>query len=210
MVKLYSLKSACVIALAVMANVAVGQNIKVTSHGNPVSNGDVIELPYELEDFSEYGEGMANYTWNPHLEASTTEGSVAISVAVSADDKANGVSICWPTQCVMVNPGSTVTANGTIDTTPADLQTHREVFTYSLNDVPTEEGNIKVEVTSDTETIGFTIKCLLKDANGVGENLADDNAVSEYYTIQGIRVAEPQKGQLYIERKGQKVVKRIF
>lgn len=33
---------------------------------------------------------------------------------------------------------------------------------------------------------------------------------SEYYTIQGIRVAEPQKGQIYIERKGSKISKRIF
>ena len=33
---------------------------------------------------------------------------------------------------------------------------------------------------------------------------------SEFYTIHGLRVAEPQKGQLYIERKGSKVSKRIF
>ncbi|MDE6478957.1 MAG: hypothetical protein K2L45_01705 [Muribaculaceae bacterium] len=33
---------------------------------------------------------------------------------------------------------------------------------------------------------------------------------SEFYTIQGMRVAEPQKGQIYIERKGSKVTKRIF
>nr|MDE5794045.1 hypothetical protein [Muribaculaceae bacterium] len=33
---------------------------------------------------------------------------------------------------------------------------------------------------------------------------------SEFYTIQGVRVAEPQKGQIYIERKGSKVSKRIF
>lgn len=33
---------------------------------------------------------------------------------------------------------------------------------------------------------------------------------SEFYTIQGMRVAEPQKGQIYIERKGSKVSKRIF
>ncbi len=33
---------------------------------------------------------------------------------------------------------------------------------------------------------------------------------SEYYTIQGLRVADPQKGQIYIERKGSKVTKRIF
>ncbi|MDE6379947.1 MAG: hypothetical protein K2L11_05700 [Muribaculaceae bacterium] len=33
---------------------------------------------------------------------------------------------------------------------------------------------------------------------------------AEYFTIQGLRVAEPQKGQLVIERKGDKVAKRIF
>lgn len=33
---------------------------------------------------------------------------------------------------------------------------------------------------------------------------------SEFYTIQGMRVAEPQKGQIYIERKGSKISKRVF
>lgn len=33
---------------------------------------------------------------------------------------------------------------------------------------------------------------------------------SEYFTLQGVRVAEPQKGQILIERKGGKATKRIF
>ena len=33
---------------------------------------------------------------------------------------------------------------------------------------------------------------------------------AEYFTLEGIRVAEPLKGHLYIERKGGKAVKRVF
>ncbi len=38
----------------------------------------------------------------------------------------------------------------------------------------------------------------------------ESESKAEYFTIQGVRVAEPQKGQIYIVRKGGKVAKRIF
>lgn len=210
MIRLYSKKTALVISAAMLANVALAQSFKVTSKGNPVLDNDVIELPYEFEDFSAGDEYMAVYTWDPHLEAVSTEGSTALSVSVTPDENADGATICWPSQCVMVTPGNTVIASGSITTDPADLQIHRVAYIYSKEDVLTEVGTIKVEVSSGDETIGFTIKCLLADGNGVAENVIDGNVTSEYYTIQGVRVVEPQKGQLYIERKGQKVTKRIF
>lgn len=43
---------------------------------------------------------------------------------------------------------------------------------------------------------------------GVESIESESNSV--YYTLQGVRVAQPQKGQLLIERKGSKVTKRIF
>ena len=193
-----------------VGNVANEQSFKVTSNGNPVSNNEVIELPCEFEEFSEGGEYMAVYTWNPHLDAVSTGGSTALSVSVTPDENADGVTICWPSSCAMVSPGKTLTNNGTITNEPADLQIHREVYAYSKEEGPTEVGTVKVEVSSGSETMVFTIKCLLPVGNGVAENLIDENAASEYYTIQGVKVAEPQKGQLYIERKGQKVTKRVF
>lgn len=197
-------------ALALMANIAMGASFQVTSNGKAVANNDVIEQPYVMEDYSEFGPDCANYTWNPHLEASSAQGNVAVSVSVTADENTDGVTICWPMQCVMVPAGGTVTANGSLSTDPSDLQIHREIFANSKENVPTEVGNAKIKVSSDSEALEFTIKFLLSDGNGVGENIADNNVTPEFYTIQGIRVAEPQKGQLYIERKGSKVTKRIF
>ncbi|MDE6548922.1 MAG: hypothetical protein K2L22_07990, partial [Muribaculaceae bacterium] len=165
MIRLYSKKSALVFALAMMANVALAQSFKVTSNGNPVSNNDVIELPCEFEDFSEGGEYMAVYTWNPHLDAVSTGGSTALSVSVTPDENADGVTICWPSSCAMVSPGKTLTNNGTITNEPADLQIHREVYAYSKEEGPTEVGTVKVEVSSGSETMVFTIKCLLPVGN---------------------------------------------
>ncbi|MDE5871071.1 MAG: hypothetical protein K2H22_03880, partial [Muribaculaceae bacterium] len=181
-----------------------------TSNGKAVANNDVIEQSYVKEDYSDLGPDMADYLWNPHLEASSTDGNVSVSVSVTADEKTESLTICWPMQCVMVPAGGTVTANGTLSAEPSDLQIHREIFVTSKEEMPTEVGSAKVKVSSDSETLEFTVKFLLTDGSGVGENIADSNVAAEYYTIQGIRVAEPQKGQIYIERKGSKVTKRIF
>ncbi|MCC8117424.1 MAG: CotH kinase family protein [Bacteroidales bacterium] len=42
------------------------------------------------------------------------------------------------------------------------------------------------------------------EANGISSTLTDENAPVEYYTIQGIKVLNPQQGQLYIKRQGRK------
>lgn len=52
--------------------------------------------------------------------------------------------------------------------------------------------------------------------SGVSDPVADKNDVidlsqpADYYNLQGIKVAEPQKGQLYIVKQGAKVAKLIF
>lgn len=42
---------------------------------------------------------------------------------------------------------------------------------------------------------------------GIDEINADDNAPAEYFNLQGVRVANPVKGQIYIKRQGAKVTK---
>lgn len=49
-----------------------------------------------------------------------------------------------------------------------------------------------------------------KDNAGVNDILSDDDNATEYYTIQGIRIDKPEKGNLYIERRGSEVRKVIF
>lgn len=211
MIKFNSIKTVACLTFAFFANVVVGQNVVITSNGNPVSNGDVIELPYEMEDYSIPGTiDYFVYTWNPRLEASTVKDEASLTVTVTSIDDTEGFQLCWPNGCQQVDPGKSATSSGTVTTTPKDLQIHKEVSFYEVGATPTEGGVVKVTCESGLEVIEITVKCLLSDSNAVGENIADPNQKAEYYTIQGIRVAEPQKGQIYIERKGSKVVKRIF
>ena len=64
------------------------------------------------------------------------------------------------------------------------------------------------EEVAATSTIYVNFTHQADITTGVSTVVSDANA--EYFTIQGVRVAEPQKGQIYIERKGSTVTKRVF
>ncbi|MDE7347905.1 MAG: hypothetical protein K2N48_14335 [Muribaculaceae bacterium] len=206
------IKFLAAMAFVLMTNVAVGQSFKVTSNGNPVANNDIIEVPYEYEDYSvpEADYYQYVYAWYPEIEVSSNGGTLSLSASVTASDTTDGFQICWPSQCKFVNPGGTEESSGTVGTEPENLSIHREINIYSKEDVSRGEGELKVKLVAGSETMEFTLKCQGFEFNAVGENLAETNVVPEYYNIQGVRVAEPQKGQIVIERKGSKVTKRVF
>lgn len=208
----FKVKLTAMAAFAMVANAAVAQNLKITRSGEPVANGDVIELKWEYEEdvMPEWDLYTYIYTWNPHLEASTVEGTESFTVTVTSVDATNGFQLCWPGGCQAIGPNASKSSTGDISTDPQDLQIHKAFEYDDPEKRPTEGGTILVKMTSGSETIEVTVKALLEGENSVGENLADLNQKSVYYTLQGVRVAEPQKGQLYIERKGGKAVKRIF
>lgn len=49
-----------------------------------------------------------------------------------------------------------------------------------------------------------------KDITMAVEGIEASDAKAEFFSIQGVSVGQPQKGQLVIERKGGKVTKRIY
>lgn len=211
MKKIYLIKTIAVCALAMLANTAIAQNLQVTSNGNPVSNGDVIELPYELEDYSIPGLiELYDYEWNPNIEVASSEENTPLTITISSSDNKDGFELCWPMQCVDRNEGESVSSSGIIGPQFEYVFIHKSEAFDNKDEVPTVAPIINITFTTSSETLEITVKCLLQGENSVGENLSDITAVSEYYTIQGIRVMEPQKGQLLIERKGSKVTKRIF
>ena len=68
----------------------------------------------------------------------------------------------------------------------------------------TEDAN-KVTTRISTMTVALTSK-----TTGVGNiAIADENAPAEYFNLQGVRVANPVSGGLYIVRQGGKVSKTI-
>ncbi len=202
--KLYKIKSFAVCALALVANVAVAQNLKVTSHGNPVANGDVIEVACEVVDYSMPGttlEYCFSYSWDPHIEAATLNGEEGLIVTLTSINNTTDFQLCWPMQCTSLPAGESVSSQGNIKTEPADLGIHKELMIYSPDQVPTVGGEAKVELETTEEVIEFTIKCLMPGDNAVGENFADMNQKATYYTLEGIQVENPTKG-MYIVKKG--------
>ncbi len=56
-----------------------------------------------------------------------------------------------------------------------------------------------------------SIPVTVLDGSGVEENLADEgNAVVEYYDMTGAKVEEPQKGNIYVVRRGNTITKAIY
>lgn len=204
MKKIYFFKSALAGAFALLANVAAGQSLFVTSNGVEVSNNDVIEVPYVLEDYSmpEMGFYAYQYKWDPCLEVATEEDSANLTVTVTSLNNTDGFQICWPQQCRQIMPGESVTSSGNIDPEPSNLEIHKEITLVESGAKPTEGGEVRVTLESGDEVLELTIKCLLSDTNGVGENLAESNEATSYYTLDGIKVENPTQKGMYIMRKG--------
>ena len=207
MKKIYNIKSLSLVAFALMANVAVGQNLMVTSDGQPVENGAVIQLPYEFEDNSwpEYDLYSYSYLWDPNIEVSTVEGEEDITVTVESLDNTEGYQLCWPQICQFAKPNAPVSSRGTVSMTPTYLSIHQGVTFDKEGEVPSESdlASIKVTIAGNTETIEVIVKSILADKNGVEGVVDDSNATTLYYTLDGIQVEKPTKG-IYVVRKGGK------
>lgn len=212
MKKIYKIKTLAVMAMALMANVAFGQTLKVTAKGEPVKNGDVITAECEVTDYSMPESGFYWYDleWNPHLEVSVDEGSLDLTVTVTNIGESEKFLFCWPQECLDVNPGESKTQSGKVGTTPADLKIDSKASLTSAPDGEVNGGSVKVKFEWGSEQMEVTVKTLPAQFSGVDETFADSNEAPEYFTIDGVRVAEPRKGQLVIERRGSKVAKRIF
>lgn len=73
----------------------------------------------------------------------------------------------------------------------------------------TADGVVNMVISVLWNGIEINVTFSSSKSNGV-DMIEIDEAAAEYYTIQGIRVAEPVKGNLYIVKKGNKATKVIF
>ena len=60
----------------------------------------------------------------------------------------------------------------------------------------------------ESDAISFNIKFNYTGNNAI-DGIEADNAAAEYYNLQGVKVANPEKGGMYIVRRGAKVSKEI-
>lgn len=63
-------------------------------------------------------------------------------------------------------------------------------------------------VTYGSEVLNFTIN-YVKAGDAAVDGIEVENAPAEYFTLQGVRVDNPEAGQIYIVRKGNKTYKVI-
>ena len=159
MKKIYKIKTLAVMALAVMANVAFGQNLKVTADGKPVANGDVVEVTCELEDYTEaFGFLYVYYTWDPKLEVSTANGDETLYVTLSQVEGQTPFEICWPSQCITYGPDGLAKTSGKIGTTPVAIDIHI-MGEITEDKKPSLDGGMsKVHMEGGSESLEFTLK----------------------------------------------------
>ncbi len=79
--------------------------------------------------------------------------------------------------------------------------------TFQL-DLCVMEGGEKIEGTDCTIYVNFTHTTDI--SLGVKGVEVEEDATEVYYNLQGMQVATPEKGNIYIVRKGGKVSKRVF
>ena len=104
------------------------------------------------------------------------------------------------------------------DAKPANVQAlaANENRTFSGNlkaqhDVLTTIKNPNVTLTATAgEKVLFTKTKTPDTATGIEDVTVDSEAPVEYFNLQGLRVAQPEAGQLYIKRQGDKAVKVRF
>ncbi|MCC8174860.1 MAG: hypothetical protein LIO91_00285, partial [Bacteroidales bacterium] len=64
------------------------------------------------------------------------------------------------------------------------------------------------DVTADLQNMKVTI--VLSDSGVISLTANDSNDNVEYYTLLGVRVSNPQAGQILIRRQGSKVSKIVY
>lgn len=181
------------------------QNLIITSNGQPVKDGDNIEIGYYIEDLVNGDFKMLAYTWNPMIEISTLSGKEEIWITLTAGEDSENFQICWPDACKVVMPGESVYANGFISEEPEDLQIHRVFYNPEEDFIPAN-ATATLVIRSQDESFTINISCLPSDESGILNIENESSAKLEYYTLSGNKIERPSKG-IYIRKQGKKITK---
>lgn len=179
--------SVCVLTAATLA--ATAQKFEVTAGGNPVADGETLTVYAEPEEEA----GYIICEWDPQLYVRSLESDIEGAVGVTTDSDL--FSICWPSQCVGIDPGVPVVRRGTFTPEPADLQIHCNLLMKAseATDFGGAEATVMVQPAGG-EMMTFTLKCLLpEDYNSVG-TILPDSEVKAIYDLAGRRLTERQPG----------------
>ena len=205
---------------------AGAQRVAVTVGGQPVENGgSVSSYVPEVVDLSYTDKNNNLIKWvtvqlMAELYATAPEtGEYTVLITNTTKDFQNGMpkpQVCWPSTCQVAEPGGQASSTGTlqkgvatdmkiessmIDSTESEYIDKPFTITFTVDIIPA--GN-----ETDTFTCYYTMNY---DPAVVGavEAIEGEAGPVKYYDMQGRTVANPEKGQLVIERQGAKAVKKI-
>lgn len=153
--------------------------VNITSHGNPVENGSVIDVECLVEEYEQF-----YYTWDPELYISSTSADETVSVTL--ETASDNLSICWPMLCVDVPANKSFTVEGVATSTPKNMLVH---FIYQFPEphdfgaqLPTAEVKVKG---SGSDLLAFTIRGLAPEDAGTSAVDADACKVAAVYDLLG-------------------------
>ena len=218
------LLSIALVAMSVFSMSA--SSFKIEVNDVEVKNGDVIEFS-ELE---ESGIAMVMY---PHLTLTNASSSyvdaevVAGFLEVAQPETATGqpaslYAFCFAGTCVappsVVNEFVTVNLPFSAGQSYTGMDAHVEYLPAfegtGFWDVQKYYAGVSVlqftlrNKADENDAITFSFKFNYKGENAI-DGIEVDSAVAEYYNFQGVKVANPEKGGMYIVRRGNTVSKEI-
>lgn len=139
------------------------------------------------------------------------DGQLATNISDFGYDAHLGFAHCVGGQCVQGDPfDATVSANSETETAVGEhIGYEMEAYKSGLIDQITMEATYNVTVKNGSEVLNFKLH-YAKTAGAAVDEIGASDAPAVFYNLQGIQVATPEAGQLYIKRQGNKVSKVIF
>lgn len=219
---------AAIAAASMSANAAsFSDYFDITFGGQPVSDGQTITVRIYCDPIvqsnPEYGNDPTwDYTYQSKAEIIVSNKSnvahdfVAVLArtepAISKEFPSIGSPLGWGQICAGVN---CYTIKDDVCTTPTESIKPNETYELDIHqndfkDLTPATFSLKMSTPSADECVIYFKFTHEQDITMAVDGIEADSSSEEYFNLQGVKVANPEKGNIYIVRKGSKVSKRLF
>lgn len=196
---------------------------KLTYGDQVIENGQTVTDNTYHDEWADLGiPGWTRYVAEATIIATNVydEAMDLAFVLSCVDNKTENFQLCYnydnaPGNCLAAQNGS-VTSPESLKSVDCEGYFQMDIHEVDITDFATPtllkldlyvtEGGEKLEGTDCTVYINFTHEM---DTTAV-EGIEVDAAPAEFYNLQGVKVAQPEKGGIYIVRQGEKVTKQLF
>lgn len=196
---------------------------KLTFGDQVIENGQTVTEDSYYDEYADLGfDDFQNYVAVASIKATNVcDESLDIDFTMTCvDNKTEIFQLCYdlegaPGNCL--GPQDGVISSSSIKSIKSGGYINLDIHENEISDFtsPTlfkldlsaRSGNMKLEGSDCTIYVNFTHK---KDVTAAVDGIEADNATTEYFNLQGVKVSQPEKGGIYIVRKGSKVAKQLF